>query len=92
VGGKFLGFYDGSAGHEQNYEEKTGLATSEDLRHWQCLTPEAPRLTSSHGSGSLRYLDAQVQGQEACLFYEFARPDGSHDLRLIRVNLELLRS
>jgi hypothetical protein len=92
VGGKFLGFYDGSAGHEQNYEEKTGLATSEDLRHWQCLTVEAPRLTSPHGSGSLRYMDAQFQGQEACLFYEFARPDGSHDLRLSRVNLELLRS
>ena len=27
VGGKFLAFYDGSAGHHENYEEKTGLAS-----------------------------------------------------------------
>jgi hypothetical protein len=85
--GKFLGFYDGSAGHEQNYEEKTGLATSEDLRHWQSLTPDAPRLTSPHTSGSLRYMDAQVQAEDALLFYEFARPDASHDLRLTRLRV-----
>jgi hypothetical protein len=90
--GRFLGFYDGSAGHEQNYEEKTGLASSHDLRHWQCLTPDAARLTSPHASGSLRYVDAQAHGREACLFYEFARPDGSHDLRLVRLPLESLRS
>jgi hypothetical protein len=92
MGGKFFCFYDGSAGHEQNYEERTGLATSEDLRHWQCLTPQAPRLTSPHGSGSLRYLDAQTHAGDACLFYEFARPDGSHDLRLARVPLESLQT
>jgi hypothetical protein len=91
LGGRFVGFYDGSAGHEQNYEEKTGLAASEDLRHWECLTPDAPRVTSPHGSASLRYMDAQVHAGEACLFYEFARPDGSHDLRLARVPLESLR-
>jgi hypothetical protein len=90
--GKFFGFYDGSAGHEQNYEEKTGLATSDDLRRWETLSPEGPCLTSPHSSGSLRYLDAQVQGQKAFLFYEFARRDASHDLRLIRLSLERLQS
>ncbi len=90
LGGKFLAFYDGSAGHQENYEEKTGLATSPDLRHWQSLTPDGPRFTSPHESGSLRYLDAQVMGQEACLFYEFARPDGAHDLRLTRTSLQSL--
>jgi len=90
--GKFLGFYDGSAGHHENYEEKTGLAVSQDLRHWECLTLKSPRLTSPHGSGSLRYLDAHVSGQEACLFYEFARPDGAHDLRLVRASLGRLLS
>jgi hypothetical protein len=92
IGGKFLGFYDGSTGPEQNYEEKTGLASSEDLCHWQCLTPDAPRLTSPYSSGSLRYLDAQAQAGESFLFYELARPDGSHDLRLGRVGQESLRS
>ncbi len=82
LNGKFIAFYDGSAGHHQNYEEKTGLATSPDLRQWQVLTPEGPRLTSPHSSNSLRYLDAQVIGGRLLLFYEFARPDGAHDLRL----------
>ncbi len=88
--GKFLGFYDGSAGHHENYEEKTGLAVSEDFHHWECQTPDGPCLTSPHSSGSLRYLDAQVLGAEAFLFYEFARPDGAHDLRLVRAGLESL--
>ncbi|HEY5915114.1 MAG TPA: hypothetical protein VJA21_31360 [Verrucomicrobiae bacterium] len=82
LNGKFLAFYDGSAGHHQNYEEKTGLTTSPDLRQWQVLTPEGPRLTSPHSSSSLRYLDAQLIGGRLLLFYEFARPDGAHDLRL----------
>jgi hypothetical protein len=88
--GGFLAFYDGSAGHEENYEEKTGLAASADLRHWQSLTPEGPRLTSPQASGSLRYLEARVLDREAYLFYEFARPDGAHDLRLVRTSLESL--
>ncbi len=92
LGGKFLAFYDGSAGHHENYEEKTGLAVSTDLRHWQSLTPDSPRFTSSHQSGSLRYVDAQVLGQEAWLFYEFARPDGAHDLRLTHTSLQSLPS
>lgn len=86
--GKFLGLYDGSAGHHENYEEKTGLAVSDDLRRWTGLTPEGPRFTSPHSSGSLRYMDAQVEEQGICLFYEFARLDGAHDLRLVRVGAE----
>ncbi len=88
--GGFLAFYDGSAGHHQNYEEKTGLARSQDLRKWEVLTPDSPGLVSPNASGSLRYLDAHVQGRDACLFYEFARPDGAHDLRLARIGVESL--
>jgi hypothetical protein len=88
--GKFLGFYDGSAGHHENYEEKTGLAVSTDLLHWECTTPQGPQFTSPHGAGSLRYVEAQVQGQDVLLFYEFARPDAAHDLRLIRTTLQSL--
>ena len=88
--GKYLAFYDGSAGHAENYEEITGLAMSSNLRRWTSLTPSGPRFTSPHASTSLRYLDAQVTGTEGCLFYEFARADGAHDLRLIMVPLDSL--
>lgn len=83
--GKFYGFYDGSACSAENYEEKTGWAVSTDLRRWQSLTPAAPLLTSPHRSGSLRYVEVQMTGEKAGLFYEFARPDGAHDLRLATV-------
>jgi len=79
--GKFWAFYDGSASAVENYEEKTGLAVSTDLRDWRSATPTAPALTSPHASGSLRYLDAQVVESKTWCFYEFARADGAHDLR-----------
>lgn len=89
-GGKFYAFYDGSSSFEQNYEEKTGLAVSTDLRQWQTLTPTGPLVTSPHCSGSLRYVDAQVLEDKVRLFYEWARPDGAHDLRLATIPLESL--
>jgi hypothetical protein len=88
LGQHCFGFYDGSASHAENYEEKTGLAVSSDLRGCQSLTEDGPLFTSPHGSGSLRYLDAQIAGEEVCLFYEFARADGAHDLRLATVSLQ----
>ena len=91
-GDKFLAFYDGSSSHTENYEEKTGLAVSSDLLTWQSLTPNAPLWTSPHGSGSLRYLDASLSGEQMFLFYEFARPDGAHDLRVVRSSIEALDS
>jgi hypothetical protein len=79
-----LAFYDGSASHAENYEEKTGLAASRDFVNWTSLSPDKAAHTSPHASGSLRYVDAQVSGEEVLLFYEFARADRSHDLRLVR--------
>jgi hypothetical protein len=96
-GQKFIAFYDGSASHLENYEEKTGLAISSDLRRWECLTPAGPILTSPHGSGSLRYVDAQLADGPGnakpgtlSVFYEFARADTAHDLRVTAVSLESL--
>jgi hypothetical protein len=80
---KFVAFYDGSASHLENYEEKCGLAVSSDLRHWEAITPQNPLFTSPHASTSLRYVDAKFQNGTWYLFYEFARPDGAHDMRLI---------
>lgn len=86
LGGRAFAFYDGSASHLDNYEEKTGIATSVDLKNWKTLTPNGPAFTSPHASGSLRYIDAQVLGEEVFLFYEFARKDGAHDLRVVTMD------
>ncbi|MGH9370745.1 MAG: hypothetical protein ACRD15_04365, partial [Vicinamibacterales bacterium] len=50
-GGQYIGMYDGSASHLENYEEKTGLAVSNDLQSWETLTARGPALTSPHASG-----------------------------------------
>jgi hypothetical protein len=95
LGGKYLAFYDGSASHLENYEEKTGLAISTDLRHWQVLTPDGPKFTSPHASTSLRYIDAKFANGKWHIFYEFARPDGAHEMRLATLeaaDLAILRA
>ena len=81
-GGGWLGLYDGSADVGGNYEERTGLAVSGDLFTWRTLTPDAPALVSPHGSGSLRYADSLSDGEERFCYFEAARPDGSHELRV----------
>jgi len=83
IWGKFAAFYDGSASHEENYEEKTALALSPDLRSWKSLSEDGPVLTSPYASHSLRYIDAQEVGGKVFVFYEYARPDGAHELRLL---------
>ncbi|MBI3969969.1 MAG: hypothetical protein HY332_01660 [Chloroflexi bacterium] len=80
-------FYDGSASVEENYEERTGMAVSFDLRHFERITADGPILTSPHASGSLRYMDAIQLRDEVLYYYEYARPDGSHELRLNRVRV-----
>ncbi len=90
VGDRYLAFYDGSAGHHENYEEKTGLAWSRDLKVWEVATPDAPIWTSPYASGALRYIDAQPSGGSVLLFYEFAREDGAHDLRVLEVEAAAL--
>jgi hypothetical protein len=81
--GRYLAFYDGSASHLENYEEKCAIAVSSDLRNWQTRSPNGPALTSPHASMSLRYVDAKFASGKWHLFYEFARPDGAHDMRMI---------
>ncbi len=81
----WYGYYDGSASHLDNYEEKTGFAASEDLYNWTKLTPSAPAITVPHASGSVRYACAVERGEELFVYYEMAQPNESHDLRLVRL-------
>jgi hypothetical protein len=80
-------FYDGSASVAENYEERTGIAISLDLHHFHRVTSDRPILTSAHASGSLRYMDALQFEDEIYYYYEYARADGSHELRLNRVRI-----
>ena len=89
--GKYIGVYDGSAGHHENYEERTGLAVSNDLHSWKTMTADGPALTSPHGSGSLRYVDMVATDEGVWAFYESARADGAHDLRVARMEVDALR-
>ena len=82
----FVGLYDGSRDVGGNYEERCGLATSYDLRTWRRLTPEGPWVVSPHGTESVRYVDVVADGSGWLYYYEMARADGSHDLRVQRVS------
>ena len=81
-GGGYLAFYDGGRTVDDNYEERTGLAMTFDLRTYYSLSPTAPVLVSPHGSGSLRYVDVLPVGNELFYYYEIACADGSHELRV----------
>ncbi len=83
----WLAFYDGSETVAENYEEKTGLALTFDLRRFERVTTEGPILTAPHASGSLRYLDAVPVGDEIFYYYEYVRADGSHELRMNKVKI-----
>lgn len=76
----FNAFYDGTPNVEGNYEEKTGLAVSRDLRSFDRITPDGPEIVSPHASGALRYVDAVQMEGRIFYYYEMARPDGAHDL------------
>ena len=78
----FTAFYDGSASVAENYEERTGIAISLDLRKYERVTEDGPILTSPHASGSLRYMDAITVKDQIYYYYEYARADGSHELRI----------
>ena len=87
---RYVGFYDGSASHLENYEERCALAVSDDLRTWRAVSTLGPAFTSPHASGSLRYVDATLVDGTWRLFYEYARADGAHDLRMITCTPETL--
>lgn len=78
----FAAYYDGSAAVSENYEERTGIAVSFDLQTFRRVSTDGPALVSPHASGSLRYMDYVWMPDGVYFYYEYARPDGSHELRL----------
>jgi hypothetical protein len=77
----WLGLYDGSASLAENYEERCGLARSGDLRHWERVGA-GPAIGTARGPGGVRYVDIT---EARDVFYEYTRADGSHELRLARL-------
>lgn len=80
----WLAPYDGSADVSENYEERCGLAYSSDLRTFHRVTRDGPLFHTPHGSGAIRYFDVLALPDATHVYYEMARPDGSHDLRVYR--------
>lgn len=90
VGDRWLAFYDGSASEAENYEERCALAVSTNLRDWRSLSANGPFVTSPFASGSARYFDAKFANGQWHLFYELARADGAHDMRVITCDASTL--
>lgn len=82
--------YDGSASEAENYEERCALAVSTNLRYWRSVSPAGPFVTSPFASGSARYFDAKFANGQWHLFYEFARQDGAHDMRVVVLDASAL--
>lgn len=77
-----LALYDGGASVDENYEEKSGLALVAGWDRLTKLSRGGPWWTTPHGSHSLRYVAAIRVDQRPWLYYEAARPDGAHEIRL----------
>jgi len=74
-------FYDGAPGRADGYDEFTGLAVTWDFEVFRRLSVDGPWVLSPHASRSIRYLEALQVGDEVHFYYEYARPDRSHELR-----------
>jgi hypothetical protein len=75
-------WYDGRASAEENWEERTGIATGADLAEF-VIDGVAPVAESPYAPGGLRYLSVVTlpHGEGHRLYYEATRSDGAHELR-----------
>ena len=81
----YIGFFDGGTTTYDTYEEWCGLAISHDLEHWTRVSTNGPWVRSPHGC--IRYVDALIVDDAIYYYYEYARQDGSHELRMNKVSL-----
>jgi hypothetical protein len=79
----WIALYDGRASAEENWEERTGVAVGADPGHLEAVGPH-PLVASP----SIRYASAVALPDGGWLvYYEAARADGAHDLRVEYVPL-----
>lgn len=77
--GSVTAYYDGRATKEENFEERTGIATGTEPG---ALTAHGPIAQSPQGSGGLRYVSiVQLPDSRERYYYEMTRGDGAHELR-----------
>jgi hypothetical protein len=79
--GSLVGSFDGSRTVYDNYEERCGLVTSTDGRRFHRVVDSGPWIDGIRDAFPLRVED------RVHWYYEFTRPDGSHDLRTSVVQL-----
>ncbi len=81
MGGTWMALYDGRASAEENFEERTGLATGTSPVGL-VQRGDRPVAASPHGSGGLRYVSlvALPFGGHR-VYYEATGEDGAHELR-----------
>ena len=80
----FVVYYSGCGSVEETYEDRTGVAVSVDLKRFHKLSDDAPLLVYPEASGALRYMDAALVGDEVLYYYEYAKADGAHEIRMSR--------
>src|SRR5207244_1992760 len=61
------------------------LARSPDLRRWERLG-DGPAVGAAGGPGTVRYVESLATPGGTLFFYEYTRPDGSHELRASRAS------
>ncbi len=81
----YVGFFDGGTTFYDMYEEHCGVAISHDLEHWRRVSTNGPWIKSPYGC--IRYMDALIVDNTLWYYYEYTRKDGSHELRVNRVEL-----
>ena len=84
-GSQTWALYDGRASAAENWEERTGVAISDEEGRFTAVGNE-PLLHSPHPPFGLRYADVvALPGGGARWFYEATRADGAHELRTVRI-------
>lgn len=76
----FAILYDGKATPLESYEEKVGIAWTQDFRDFDVITVDSPWCVSPHASGACRYVDALRVGSDIFYYYEMANSSRSHGL------------